>query len=457
MVGIAIIFYRLVQGRTGLVTAPLCFLGLQILFTIGLIQSVAWTDDFDVGFLGLVLAGMGLFVIGAAFANTSHGFAPQREMRAYRERATIDDTTALGRNQVLVLFAIVSVVVAIEFTRRVGYNSFQRALEQFMITGDVDRAGFSDLRVSATRDQYVAAGYAVQFTAVILPAVAMLLYFRGVSRRDGVSKLLSLGLGLISLYSVTAVGGRQYLVQIGATFLLLAGSVTSPFRRVDRPPRRVVRRAILTLVVLYGATSLLQGRLGEGGIADRGSDILGNAYNRVSGEYSGYQLQAIRALRSELPVLGSEWWNTLQTVLPGPTSGPTFDQRVHAILFSGNDRGNSPLSFFGSAYYNWGPVGVLLLSIALGFCLQTFTIRALIRRRKTLSRVVFLSAASARLALVRDPYSLLLDGGLTLVLLYWFEQTIGGRPTEQPEAPDTAPSCGRSIVVVNAEINGLDR
>lgn len=448
-------FVRVVQGGSWLATAPLSFLVFQAIFLIGFVAAANWNSGFDTMYVGLVLLGFGAFVAGTAFASYLLRFSPRAEITRFRNAPVIDNVYG-GRFAALGALAIVCVLVAAFYVARVGANAYLFGFHELLSTGGVDRGAFVNLRKSAGQSKYTAAGYAAQFTAVILPAVGYILYIRGRRLANRRMKATAFLLLLISAYSVSVVGGRKFLLQILLAFLLLLAASTSPFARGDRPARRTVSGLVLLFFLVYGTSTILQGRLAAGESPGKQAEsVVFSAYNRVSGDYSSRQLTLMRALHAQAPVWGSQWAHSLKSVVPGSngSAGPTFDAKLYEILF-GNTRGNAPLNIWGSIYYNWGAIGLIALPFLLGASFQYFSVTYLIRRRKSLSQVVLYSLAGYRLALVHDPYSLLLEGAVTLMLLAWLERrltevlTVGEslRPPADQKAPGRALSVRSSHV-----------
>lgn len=411
--------YHKLLGRQLLATGPAVFLALQAPFFVGMVLAIDWTSVFDVLFVGLVGAGLAAFIGGGRHANRLLRFQPVREVPSFREADVVDDLHRHGTLFTLLMAGSLCMIIGFLFASRVGTNAFLYALQQLGSLGEVNRAEFSAIRTGVTRDSYVAAGYVIQFTGVILPAIGLLAVIRGrVARRPSLW-ILAGAFALADIYFLTIVGGRKYLLQVAAIAALMFVSATSPLpRRLRASPSWTVAVIVLG-AALFAATSVLQGRVTFGD-DPFGLILAGPAgvYNRLGGEYSAYQLQAISLIRDRIPAWGGEWLHTLSTVLPGPTSELTLDAELHGLLFGGNTRGSAPLNVWSSIYYNWGLVGSVAIPYAMGFVLQWFTVRHILRAPKRLSATVLLSIAGYRFALWRDPYSILLEGGLTLVLFY---------------------------------------
>lgn len=421
-----------IMGRQFLATGPFLFLGLQALPAVGLVINASPAErPFDRHWIFMTLLGISMFIVGCLAAGRRSSFSPRDEIRRYRQAPLVDDLAGAGSVFVLLGLVSLSFLAGFLFSSRIGYNTFGSAFQQLLDSGAVDRASISALRAGATREGYAAAGYAAQFTDVILPAAAALMWIRGKVRGRNDLRLAAWGILLLDLMFLTVVGGRKHLVLVALGLGLLGFSRTSPF------PRRYTlhgTRALVTIFLLllgFGFTTILQGRIEvpstPGGFVSESAVTL---YDRIGGNYSKVQLESITLLRDEAPVWGREWLETVRIALPGPTEGLTFDARLHGLLY-GSTRGSAPLNVWGSIYYNFGPLGIMMVPLLMGFILQRFTIRQVIRSSRSISRTVLLTMAGFRLALWRDPYSILLEGGLTLIIFLLVHELLRGRRTSQ--------------------------
>ena len=408
--------WRGLMGRQWLVTAPVAFIGYQSFNVFGLITKTDYTGQrFPAAWPFLVLLGFGSFVIGAMAASSATSFRHE-EVRSWRDVPLVDDLKGQGTILVLLMMAGLSLLVGVLFAQRVGYNTFSQGLADYLGGSSVDRNSFSDLRANATRGTYSAAGYASQFTAILLPAIAVLLYIIGKHRKTTAPRVAAVCLGLIDVYFMTIVGGRAFLIGAVAMVALVLLGPTSPLPIYMRKRGLAAGMMVVLGLGLYGFTSVLQGRAENSGFASIATQSTQGLYERLGGDYSEQQIMAIVILEPESPVFGAHWWNELSAVAPGGSDELTFDAQLHGRVLGGNTRGNLPLDPWGSYYYNFGAPGLIVIPFIVGFLLQVVTVRYLIRGGRRLSTVILLSLAGYRFAFLIDPYSVLLGGSLTLVL-----------------------------------------
>lgn len=444
MAAIWTVAWHVLFGRQLLATASLVFLGLQSINALGLIFAVDYArgDLFEIVWPWLVLGGLAAFVAGGAVTSTSMRFRARTEITNWRNSPIEDDYQLPEIRWMVIAVGALCLAVGAWFVQRVGYNTFQTALLDLVQQGAVDRAQISQNRSDATRGGYNAVGFVIQFVACALPALLAFAYLHArIMRRTGL-KLVIAGLAGLNIYFLTTVGGRQHLLFALATVVFLVTDWTSPLPPGERTGRRRATALVFVVLVLFGFTTVLQGRA-EANLGSVTVEAVSGAWNRLGGNYSADQLRAIKHLEREAPVNGAHWANELSGVIPGARQGEVFDEQMHLVLY-GHARGNFALDPWGSYYYNWGAVGMLIVAFCLGAVFQWFTVRFLIRRPRRLSTVVLVSVAGYSGAQVIGPYGFLLSGMVTILLIHVVATVLWRRDqrrarTPQPELDSTVP------------------
>lgn len=433
-------FWFQVMQRQSLVTGPVVFVLYQLPNVATVVMTADYEVNFDAKWVAYVLLGFASFIIGGSVASTLEHYSAKSETAAMRKRPLVDDLA----NPAGVFFLVVSIAAAVLagtlFAESVGYSTLGAGLSQFLAAGAVDSSAISELRRGATQETYAAAGYALQFVAALLPALIIAIYVRGVGRGRIAWKGCAVLLVPVNVYFLSILGGRQYLFGAALTVALLLIAKTSPL------PATIGKRGLSSLVLmamalaLFGVTTVLQGRSEASGPGALAVQSVSSIFNRIGGDATTYQFTAIRILQEEAPVQGQHWLGQLSIVLPGRAEGVSFDERLHGLVFAGNTGGNQPLDVWGATYYNWGVVGMVLVPFVFGYLLQLFTIRKIVRGHRRVLGTVVLSAAGYNLALASDPYSLILQGGLTLLLYEWLFRSASPAPgARAPRAEAAGP------------------
>lgn len=413
LAGLLYVSWATLLQRVAMPTAPAAFIGYQAINVLGIVTVSRYDGDrFAAGWPFLVLLALGSFIAGSLFASAAMGFRAREETQNWRAQDIEDDVLRGGAGVPLAVMAAVGLLIGVWFALSVGYNTFLVGFQELR-SGGVDQAVISNLREESTRGQYRAVGYVAQFTAFILPASCIIAVVLARLRRRAALYSIAAVLGAVDVYFLTVVGGRSYLIGAFLSALLIFAPSTSPL-----PVNlRIARRTAVTLstagVFLFGFATLLQGR-GSGHSAWYEGTV--GVYQRLAGDYSELQIRAITLLRPESPVWGQQWIERLQIVLPGREQGLMFDAQLYGLIY-GNTNGNLPLDPWGSYFFNFGWIGMIVVPFLFGYALQFFSIRFVIRAPRTLSRVVILAMASYHFMFLCDPYSLVLSGPTTLILM----------------------------------------
>jgi hypothetical protein len=450
LAAIWLVAWHVLFGRQLLATAPLVFLGLQSINALGLIVAVdhARGDLFEVSWPWLVLGGLAAFVAGGAVSSTAMRFRARTEIAVWRNSPILDDYRIPEIRWLAIAVGSLCLAVGAWFVQRVGYNTFQVALVDLVQQGAVDRVQVSQNRSDATRGSYNAVGFVIQFVAFALPALLALAYLHArLMRRTGL-KLGLAGLAGLNVYFLTTVGGRQHLLFALLTVVFLLVDWTSPLPAGQRIRRGRATALVMIVLVLFGFTTVLQGRA-EANVTSVASEAVHGFWNRLGGDYSTDQLRAIKHLEREAPVYGAHWANELSGAIPGVQRREVFDEQMHLVLY-GHARGNFPLDPWGSYYYNWGAVGMLIVAFGLGAALQWFTVRLLICRPRRLSTVTLVSIAGYSGGQIIGPYGFLLSGMVTILLIHGVATMLWRRVQQRERVgrPAGAAMPGESLVAL---------
>jgi hypothetical protein len=412
------IYWRHAAGAQRFLSAPNMFLILQIPFFFGSLAVADLNDPPDQAYIGSTLLGLAMFTAGAIIANTVHRYRPKKEICKFQRTPIIYDLYHPWISISVIVLGVICLVVGTIWSLEIGYNVFVNSLSEFLNVGAVDRMRYSELRTSISQEQYVASGYAVQFTAVMMPVIITLLYFRfrrkpGLMLGGGIALLL-----LSDLYFLTVQGARGWVLY-AATFFTCLICVYGPMPAMWTSIRRTFRILLLSTVVFYGAATAFMGRVGgleQAPVGSLSSRVASDFFERTVGANTRGHLEIMRILADRPIAAGAQWWDDLKSVRPGvkaTSSGAEMYQLINS------SRGSLGLMVWGSLLYNWGVLGAAVWSIGLGYLMQFWTIQYT-RGTRHLSRVIILFASLFRLALFRDPYSLLLDGFFTVTVMYFF-------------------------------------
>ena len=419
-IGIIVSFWMLVAGKKLFASATNWFMLLQVMIMIGTTQVVDLDRGDDQRWMWVILGGMICFTLGAFVANLYKGFRPAAEIDDFRSAPFESDLHSTAMTRLVWGMAAVCAIAGLIFAITVGSNVFIDALMKFLQTGElVDAGAYGMARTTITtgREGYVAPGYTLQFTGVLLPLVLYLLYFRIRQRKRPVEVILALFLLAASLYFLTIFGGRGWIIHPMILFLLLI-SPMGPVSSMWRANRKTLLITIGGLAGFYMVSTGVMGRIDvtPNSLLDMSWSSLVDLYDRTMGDYAYWMLEVVHYLVKNPVSWGGEWWDSLVSILPGSNKGYGFSNELHQYLW-GSREGNMGLNYWASLFYNWGDLGTLVIAFLTGFLMQTFTI-SYVRGPRSLSRLIILFVAGYRLAQFRDPYSLFLEGFFTTMVYY---------------------------------------
>jgi len=416
------VYWIYVAGGKAFVSPTNWFLVLQLPFLIGTLQAIDVGRHEDLVWLFAVMGGTFSFIFGAFLANSFSAFNPRVEINRFVSQPVKFDMEFLPYSVMVLGMGAVCVLVGIIFVLSIQTNIFVWAIGNFFSSGgEISQTQYGDMRTAITtgREGYVAPGYTLQFVAVLLPLILYLMYFRIRRTRRPMEIILGATLLLGDLYFITAFGTRGQIIFLALTFAALV-SPFGPVPEVWRSARRTTFIVIVALLAFYAVSTILMGRTDTNPVSGDWVEAVGGAlydfYDRTTGAYSSQMLSLVRYLMSQPIDWGAEWLQSMSGMIPGGAKGYGFSNEMSLYLY-GTIEGNVGLNVYASLFYNLGLWGSFVGFTIVGFLIQVFTINY-VRGERTIIRVVILFVAGFRLSMFRDPYSLFLEGFVTVVLYY---------------------------------------
>ena len=306
------------------------------------------------------------------------------------------------KNTIIVLSGIFvfTIFIVVIYYQAIGYNLFIDST-----LGNIS-SNFQDLRLATySGSSYFAPGYVNQFKNVLLPLIFVALAFiiRGKSKNSYWVFIL-IGGGFV-LYALLGTGQRAFLVYsvISTVFGILL------LKKID------VKKLILPfslLVVIFVFYSILNNRIQEASFESIIFEIAGRMF--INNQLGG--IVGFRYFYEQETVWFSDWWNTTMGILPG-VRGTDISHFIFKLIY-GTDRGTAPPTFLGSAYYNGGVVGVIVVYILKGI-LYAYLYTRYLKKRKTLVRCLTYGYIFFYLSIFVNgsPVSLINNGIVTLFLV----------------------------------------
>lgn len=407
--------------RVGVVSAVGIFAVTNWVMAVGTAVRLDLSRSDDVLHAWVLLATTALFSLVAVAALLAR--ADAQEFKRW--------TVLPPRNPSAVLLLILlSIVISVGYFAAIGYLAFFEGIRNSLSGQESDLA---TLRLqSYSGEQYFFPGYVNQFKNSLLPMLSVVTIAAMWQRRARFRLPLSIILGAISLVLLLGTGQR------GAFVLVAIGVVV--FARLVNPQRfgRRVWKLAFPVIAIFLVATAASGRAAVGARSDLGPleqsiELVDQLVYRIFGSNQEASVVGFRYVASLEPVGGRDWWDGIVGLLPGQAS-QAIENVIFGLLY-GSQRGTSPLSLWGSALYNFGILGPLLLA-ALIAILTVAISRAGARgaHRRSMIELAGIAGVSAVVGswVAGSPLFLLNTGIVVYGFLWWW----GGRENDSSHAAD---------------------
>jgi hypothetical protein len=430
-----IIFYMIIScmfiyytRKQWLLNPASLFVLTQLIFFIGLIQFTDMNIESDTVHLVINIVGMTQFIVAATLCNKI--FQPSvKTVKVWLSLPYKRIESNFQFNTLISVIILTAILISFIYYYRVGYNLFiDQALS--VVKGEDPLSMYSDIagkRLDAySGETYFAPGYTNQFKNVLLPLLVCYLYSRYFllkKRRDLLSALILSPLSLIFLLGTGQRGAFAIMTLV--MFIFFNASLTSNKKKYFN----II--LCLCFIAVFSFSSYLIGR--SLSHSDSGVDFFKMLMALPERILLGNQEAAVVGFHYVYPLptqYGMDWVNDLMNLLPFKTkSNMNIASEAYYILF-GSDRGTAPISIWGSIWYNWGPIGNLVIPFIMGLIYQGLYIK-FIKGPKTLFRTLIYSSITVYLGtwIAGGPDSLVNIGLVTIIILRIIEYTVCGRWT----------------------------
>lgn len=338
---------------------------------------------------------------------------------------------------------LVAVVITIAYYRAVGYNVFLLALsEGFSGTSTTD---YTTLRLdSYSFTHYLFPGYVNQFKNVILPTLSLVTAIYLSRWRNAARFVIVPILLVVSIVGLLGTGQRGAFIQFGLMLVVF-------IYYYDR--QRFAKRALVigclalpflfisTLILGRSASTLAQDSSSFGKFGVLASELWKRFFhdNQWSGQMS------FRYIYGRPVQNGRDWIDAVLGILPG-NPGSKLPSLVFKSLY-GTDRGTAPPSTWGSAYYNFGWLGVIGLAALLAVVYQSVSQKCALATKMNTLQLAGMCGVIVVLGnwVVGGPEYLMNAGGVTFAILWWLgarqtSDTVQINVTSQPTATPRYPT-----------------
>ncbi len=320
------------------------FLIFNWLMGVGLFPMFDQKEEADVTHAIIMVLSPLLVTMGALVA--SDVFKISRSYKKFWSQREIGDNDKLRKRFTLLL--LFSVLISFIYYYFVGYNLLFQSL-----TSSID--DFTTMRLeSYSGSNYLAPGVVNQFKNTLLP---ILFFYFAYYLRSKKYFILYITCGIpILLYCLGGTGQRTFIFYAILLFLY----ISFVYSRGQFNKRLLLSAVAIFFVVFIFLSQQLQ-RIDNASVS---SGIEGLFYRLFSSNQAS-SLIGFRYVYTQETQYGAEWLLSFVGLIPGQ-EGSNLSHVIHDIMFS-SIRGTAPISIWGSAYYNFGFIGVLIFAFSIGF------------------------------------------------------------------------------------------
>lgn len=389
----------------------LLFMSFQLVIFLGSLQYIDMEIEADrINMVVMLWAQLGV-IIGATLVDSTRT-GKRSILSAFSNEELIVDSENQTKDFIIIAICFVSIIVSAAYFAAIGYNVFVLSMKSLAFQGTVLQ-GVADLRLAAyAGDRYFAPGYVNQFKNTLFPLLTAYLL---IAYSVGVKKISRAGLITLIILNFTFLAGTG---QRGP--FVLAVIITFVFINITLERKKRWKFNIVILLVslcFFLLLSVILGRTVKSVSEINVTSLVSMITSRMFNENQSAAVVGFRLVYNEEPTWGNDWWNVFLGILPMQSKYISLDSRIFKIFY-GSTRGTSPPSIWGSVWYNFGAVGVLIFPVIFGVAYQRIYYR-LVAGKKTLDRLACYAALIVILGYwtAGSPYVLLNKGLIAVILL----------------------------------------
>lgn len=348
---IAILFYYTIAliyiiyvVRKRFITPSLVFVTMQTLMFSGILAYVDFKYGADRKLIYIYIVALVMFILGTEFS--------ARVYIANLRKSRVSLQNTLTKNQKIIILAmvVVSILACSYLFISSGYNVFLMILSS---VGSGIQDNFTESRIALNNVKGV--GYIYQFRVVILPLLCAFL----ITYKEN-KKLQRVGLFVLPLMIVFILGTGQ---RGGFVMFVLMFMVALLYLYKIYGDKGYMKTLVVIGVVsfaLFTMMTIFNGRVGSDG------SVLQAVLKRIFDDNQECAVIAFRYINNQEIQFGRDWWLSFKDILPGKNSYVQLSYVIFKVIY-GNTRGTAPPCIWGSAYYNFGMLGIVVMPFVMGF------------------------------------------------------------------------------------------
>ena len=338
------IVYEIYSVKKRFVTLSFIFIGMQILMFSGILTYADFTYSADRKLVFIYLIALVMFIFGTEIS--SHLYIADYR----RIRLSENDKLSHNQKKLIILLITISVMACMYLFLSSGYNVFFMILKSIG-TGSQDN--FTNSRIALNNVQGI--GYIYQFRVIILP---ILCAFLTIYKED--KKIHKFGIAIFPLMIIFVLGTGQRggFVMFVLIFLVALFYLYQIYRE-----KKILKKIVIIgfgAIVLFATMTIFNGRVGSDG------DLVQATLQRIFDDNQKCAVVAFRFICTQNIQWGKDWFLSFMDIFPGKNSYVQLSYVIFDVMY-GSTRGTAPPCIWGSAYYNFGFIGIVIMPLIMGF------------------------------------------------------------------------------------------
>lgn len=340
------ITYGILILKKQFISLPLIFIVSQFIMFSGILILVDESEKSDVYLVWIYLIALVSFICGVQLSRKMHPVKMS-------DIKYINDSSNTKKQQLYIgIIIIISILACIYLFVSAGNNIFVNIMQAFL-------SSETNINVTENRlSMYSVAGvgYIYQFRVILLPVLTA--YLISFSK----NKKLGFILFPFMIIFLLGTGQRGGFVTFGLMWMLtlvLCNKYGSQFS---------IKKIICVCAIIFALFAIMT--IANGRVTTDNQNVLNAMLERFTNDNQLTAVQAFKYIYKQPTQYGNDWFMMIKDLLPGKNSYLPVSNRVFDMMY-GSTRGTAPPCIWGSTYYNWGIIGIMIFPFILGFSYQT--------------------------------------------------------------------------------------
>jgi len=324
------------------ISPALIFVAMQTIMFTGILTYANFNISSDKKLVLIYFVALLMFIFGTMIAKAMY---PIRK----KDIRLTSNKLSLYQQMVILGLVGVSIIACTYFFVSSGYNVFVQMVQAF-VGGNT--GNYTDERLAMNNVWGV--GYIYQFRVIIFP---ILCAFLVTCKHHKYLKLLGYICFPLMIVFILGTGQRGGFVMFVLMFTVALLYIYKFYRQ--REIKIILVLVIVGSLIVFSFMTIFNGRVASD------SNVVQSVLSRIFNENQECAVVAFRYIDNTSVQYGKDWLFSLRDILPGKNQYQQLSYVIFEIMY-GSDRGTAPPCIWGSAYYNFGWFGIVLMPFIMG-------------------------------------------------------------------------------------------